>query len=158
MSLIDDRAVWVTADGINKTLKNAIQDGDIGGPGGASPVEIFNFTMGTRGTESTITGAMHFRAPQGLTISSVVIQIYEKNGVSSGTLTVDIKKNTSPNDVGMTSIFSAAPSFDFSTAADYATSSGTISTSSVSSGNYLRVDVTSIPSGWAGYFQVMVYA
>lgn len=34
MSLIQDRAVYITADGINKTLKQAIIDGDLSGGGG----------------------------------------------------------------------------------------------------------------------------
>lgn len=156
---LPDDNVFVTANGINKTLKNAIQDGDLSGGGGsATPMEIFNATVTIGTSASTITGLLHFRAPTALTISSIVIQIFEKNGVSSGVLEVDIKKNTSPDNVGMTSIFSVKPSFDFALVANYATSSGTVLTSALSSGNYLRLDITSIPSGFRGSLQVQAYA
>lgn len=159
MSLILDRAVYVEANGINKTLKQAIVDGDIGaGGGGGGTLEIFNLTV-TIGTDAaTLTGLCHFRCPASATISSIVIQLFEKGAVSSGTLEADIKKNTTPNDTGMTSIFSVKPSFNFATAADYATSSGTLSTSSLSAGDYLRLDLTSIPSGFRGHIQVQAYA
>lgn len=156
--LPDDR-VYLTASGLNKTLKQAIIDGDLsGGGGGGGATEIFNVTVTVGTSAATLTGLLHFRAPSALTISSVVVQLFEKGGISSGTLEVDVKKNTSPDDIGMTSIFSAKPSFDFATAANYDTSSGTLSTSSLSTGNYLRLDLTSIPSGFRGSVQVMVYA
>jgi hypothetical protein len=160
MSLIQDRAVYVTADGINKTLQQAIIDGDLsgGGGGGGGAVEIFNNFITLGSSAATLTGVNYFRAPSALTISSVVVQLWLKNGVSAGTLSVDIKKNTTPSNTGMTSIFSAQPSFDFSSDPDYSTSSGTLSTSSVAAGEWLRLDATSIPSGFIGTFSVMVYA
>lgn len=158
MSLILDRAVYVEANGLNKTLKQAIVDGDLSGGGGSGSLEIFNATVTVGTSASTITGLLHFRSPAAGAISSVVVQLFEKGGVSSGTLEIDIKKNTSPDDVGMASIFSVKPSFNFATAVNYETSTGTINTSSFSSGDYLRLDLTSIPSGFRGHIQVMVYA
>jgi hypothetical protein len=58
----------------------------------------------------------------------------------------------------MTSIFSDAPSFDFSVDADYATKSGTLSSSSITAGDWLRIDVTSSPTNWGGTFHVSLYA
>lgn len=225
MSLIQDKAVFVTADGINKTLKQAITDGDIGGGGvasvngqtgivslntdnipedpmalnlyhttfraqsavlpsggasgqvlakasavdydvqwtnasgggGSGSVEIFNDVFGTRGSASSLTGLAHFRVPSAMTISSVRVTVFEKNGVSSGSLTVDVKVNSSPDDVGMTTIFSAAPTLNFATAADYDSNIGTLSTSALSAGQWLRIDATSIPANWVGYFHVEAF-
>jgi hypothetical protein len=130
--------------------------------GGSTPVyrgfEIFN-TIVTKGSSDTsVTGVLHFKAPKNLTISYVQIQIFEKGSTSSGSLTIDVKKNTSPDSVGMASVFSVLPTFDFSTISDYATSSGTLSVTSVSEGDYLRLDMTAVPATFTGSFQVIMYA
>jgi hypothetical protein len=154
MAKIFDKAVYLEANGLNKTLKQAIIDGDLSG-GGSSVVELFQTTLSVYG--STITGAFYFRAPKAITINNIKLTLFNKSGISTGTLEVDIKKNTTPDDVGMTSIFSAKPSRDFSTDADYSESSGTMSTSAVANGEWLRLDVTSIPSGWVGLCHVIAY-
>jgi hypothetical protein len=159
MALIQDNAVFVTASGINKTLKQAVIDGDLGaGGGGGGSTEIFNNVIILSSSAATLTGLNYFRAPSGLTISSIVVQLWTKGAVASGNLTIDIKKNNSPAAAGMTSIFSVLPTFNFASASDYSTSTGTISTSGLSGGDWLRLDVTSIPSGWSGRFSVMAYA
>ena len=55
-----------------------------------------------------------------------------------------------------TTVCSVKPSFNFATAVNYATSNGTLSTTSISAGNYLRLDLTSIPSGFAGHIQILL--
>lgn len=124
----------------------------------ANSFVVMNETVGLNGVSPTATGILHFKAPKNMAITSCVVQVFEKNGVVSGTLEVDIKKNATPNDTGMTSIFSVKPSFNFASISDYAESTGTLATTSVSSGEYLRLDATSIPSGFIGYIQVAVMA
>lgn len=161
MALIQDKAVFVAANGINKTLNQAIIDGDIGaggGGGGGGATEIFNNFIVLGSSAATLTGLNYFRSPSALTISSVVVQLWDKLGVAAGTLSVDIKKNSTPDNTGMTTIFSTQPSFDFATDVNFVTSSGTLSTTVLASGEWLRLDVTSIPAGWSGRFSVMVYA
>jgi len=158
MSLIQDRAVYVTANSINKSLEQAIIDGDLGdGGGGGSQIELFNDTFGTRGSAATLTGLSLFRVPFGLTISSIRLTVFELGGIASGSLTVDVKVNSTPNDVGMTSIFSAAPTLNFATAVAYQSSVGTLSTSAFTAGQWLRVDATSIPAGWVGFFHLQAF-
>lgn len=156
-NLPDDR-VFVTASGINKTLKNAIQDGDIGGGGGSGAgVEVFNHTISIGSSVATLTGLSYFMAPAPFNITSVRLLVFSKNGISSGFLEVDIKKNTTPDSVGMTSILATKPIINFAVDPDYTLNSGVISTPAVSNNNFLRLDITSIPTGWAGQFQVIVY-
>lgn len=160
MALIIDKAVSLTANSLNKTLYQAIVDGDFsgGGGGGTSIVEVFNntITLGARG--ATITGVNYFKAPAALSLGDIKLQIFTKNGTTTGNLSIDIKKNTSPDNVGMISIFSAQPTINFATATDYAEATGTKSTSSVAAGEWLRLDITSIPNGFRGTISVMVYA
>jgi hypothetical protein len=157
MSLIQDRAVYVTANSINKSLEQAIIDGDIGGGGGGGGPkkhELFNDTYGTRGGATTLTGLSIIRIPFNLHISSVRLTVFELGGVSSGSLTLDVKVNSSPDDVGMTSIFSAAPTLNFATAVAYDSNVGTLATSAFTAGQWLRVDATSVPAGWVGFFHL----
>jgi hypothetical protein len=48
------------------------------------------------------------------------------------------------------------PSFNFSTAVDYETSTGTVSSANIPAGRYLRLDLTSIPSGFLGHIQIIL--
>lgn len=156
-NLPDDR-VFVTASGINKTLKDAIQDGDIGGGGGGGGiVEVFNHVVSIGSSAPTLTGLSYFMAPTPFNITSVRLLVYSKGAIVSGFLEIDIKKNTTPDSVGMTSILTTKPIINFSTDPDYTLNSGVIATPAVSNNNFLRLDVTSIPTGWVGQFQVLVY-
>lgn len=125
---------------------------------GSPKFEIFNATIAIPFGATTMTGVLHFKAPQAMTVILSQVQLFEKNGVVSGTLEVDVKKNTTPDNTGMASIYSSRPSFNFATASDYDVSTGTIGTASVSAGNFLRLDITSIPSGFVGNIQVVLYS
>jgi hypothetical protein len=54
------------------------------------------------------------------------------------------------------SVLNSKPSFNFATAQDYATSVGTVLPLTISSGTYLRLDLTSIPSGFLGHIQIIL--
>ena len=121
-------------------------------------VEIFNVIV-TKGSDATsVLGLLHFKAPRDLEIVYFKAQIFEKGATASGSLTIDVKKNTTPNDTGMASVFSVLPTFNFSLIADYAESTGTLSVTSVSEGDYLRLDMTVVPATFTGSFQVIMYA
>ena len=156
-----DRIVFVTANGINKTLKQAIVDGDLsGGGGGSGIIEVVNSTI-VLASVPTIpsTGFLFFKAPQAMVIDKVILQIFTKGGISSGNLIVDIKKNSTPNPVGMTSIFTTLPTIDYATAIDYQTNSGVLNVANTSllAEDWLRVDLTSIPSNLLDKFFLLVY-
>ena len=153
-----DRGVYLTALGLNKSLRQAIIDGDLsGGGGGSGVVEIFNSTVVVNGLASSLTGLSYFMASKSITINFIRLQVFQKNGISTGNLVVDLKKNSTPDETGMTSIFSAQPVRNFATDTDYSFDSGTLSTTSLTQGDYLRLDVTSIPTGWVGKFQISAY-
>jgi hypothetical protein len=121
-------------------------------------IEIFNVTITKGSADTSILGLLHFKAPRDLEIVYFKAQIFEKGATASGSLTVDVKKNTSPDSVGMTSLFSVLPSFNFSTISNYAESTGTLSTTTMLQGEYLRLDLTSIPSTFTGTIQILMYA
>lgn len=140
-------------------IKNSSDEGDFAWASfPTDPMEIFNVTITKASNDTSLTGLLHFKAPKNLVISSFKAQLFEKGATASGTLSVDVKKNSSPDNVGMTSMFSILPSFDFASAVNYAQSTGTLSTTSVSEGEYLRLDIPSIPASFTGTIQIVMYA
>ena len=124
----------------------------------AAKIVVFDFTVFPPNNSGTVTGLTIYKAIQAFTVNTVEIQIFEKGSVTIGTLEVDVKKNSSPDDVGMTSIMTTLPSIDFSTASDYDTSSGVLTpvVQDIAVDEFLRLDITSIPVG-VGKFRVLVY-
>lgn len=118
---------------------------------GIGLVEIFNTTISNA---DVMNGLAFFRAPRDLTFDAVVVTLFTKDGVSSGNLIVDIKKGALG---ALASIFSALPTFDFSSAADYSEVSGTLDDTACTEGEFFTLDLTSKPSGWNGNFHVSFY-
>lgn len=82
-------------------------------------------------------------------ITEAAIQLFTKAPATTGSITIDIKKNTSTNPTGFTSIFSTLPTINIATATDYQRSIGTINPAaqSVTTGIILRFEITSMPVG-----------
>jgi hypothetical protein len=127
-----------------------------------SSLEIFNVTI-----ENIIVkdGVLFFKAPRDVTISTVSVQIFEKKGVTSGTLQIDIKasSNKTPNGSLMTSIFTTKPSLDFSLSGvvDYSQTTNQVlsqTTNKIAAGDFLRLDITSIPTEFHGNIHIVVHA
>jgi hypothetical protein len=139
-------------------ITSEANDLKIDASGGSSPIiEIFNTTVVMSTNSATLTGIAYFKAPQAMTVLSVIMQIYDKGTIVTGSLTLDLKKNTTPDMVGMTSIFTVLPTTDFSINANYASSTGTLNgTISLASGDWLRLDLISIPTG-LGKFYIQVF-
>lgn len=126
---------------------------------GATPVEVFNFPVLNASSASSMTGITYYRAITSFTISTVQIEIFTKDGILSGTLSVDVKKGSSLDSSTMSSVLTTQPSINFSTANDYEISSGVLDEENqlVLQGEILRLDVTSLPSTPLGKFRVLVY-
>jgi hypothetical protein len=126
---------------------------------GASPVEVFNFDIVNVSSSATLTGVCHHKAFTAFTVSTVEVQIFEKGIITTGILEIDIKKNTSLDDIGMTSILSTKPSINFAVAPDFTSASGVLNPvlQEVNAGEFLRLDVTSLPTIPLGKFRVVVY-
>lgn len=126
---------------------------------GASPIVVFDNTILNASSAGSLTGLNYFRAASGFNISLVQLEIFEKGGITSGILSIDVKKGSSLDGTGMTSVLTVQPSIDFSIASDYDVATGTLDTlnQSVLQGDVLRLDVTSLPSTPLGKFRVLVY-
>ena len=128
---------------------------------GSSKIEVFNSTVLLGNFYSTLTGIAYYQAPSNITLNACIISIFDKGTISTGNLEIDVKKNSSFDPDGMTSVFSTRPKVDMATISDYGKSSDTGQTATVfqsatvSGNDILRLDITSIPAG-LGRFNVFL--
>lgn len=127
-------------------------------------IEIFKYLFLNGSSFSTATGLDYYRAEDTFTVTKVAIEIFEKNGVTSGILEVDVKKSVTNKDgASFSTIMTTKPSLNYATAVDYQESSNQVINTlnaSVTAGQYLRLDITSTPSGAGGIapkFLITVY-
>lgn len=123
-----------------------------------SKVIVFDSEVSAPSSAQSLTGITHFRALQAFTVTAVQVEIFEKGAISSGILSLDVKKNTTPDDTGMVSITTTEASIDFSTASDYDTDLADldITQQDILVDEVLRVDITSKPAS-LGRFRILVY-
>ena len=127
---------------------------------GQSRIELINCIFGNAVSASSFTGIFDVNAPQGLVITDCYVQIYEK-GSLAGFLEIDVKVNSTPDDVGMTSIFSTLPKITYASASDYDKSTNQVFNTlqtTVAEGDNIRLDITQLPTGGViGKFRVVLY-
>lgn len=126
---------------------------------GAAPVEVFNIEVVNATSASTLTGLLSHEAITTFRVVQVKVQIFEKGIINSGILEIDVKKNTTLDDIGMTSILTTKPLINFSIASDYDSTLGAIDPllQTINAGEFLRLDITSLPPIPFGKFRVVVY-
>lgn len=138
------------------TTKGAVRlSGDLGGtadsPTVKKYVEIFNapIVFGTSGI-SQLLGATYHYAPANFTVTKVEVQLFTKGTATTGNLEIDVLKASTlgGSPVDYVSIMTTKPVIDLATAVDYQVSTGAInaSLSSINTGDFLRLDITSVPA------------
>jgi hypothetical protein len=127
---------------------------------GQAKIDVFDFDIRLGSIATSYTGMVYYRARQAFTLSAVVLKIYEA-GALTGTLECDVKKNTSQDNVGMSSIFTTRPSIALASASDYDESTNQVFDNTkinIAVGDILRFDITSLPTnGTIGKFMFNLY-
>lgn len=126
---------------------------------GAGKVSLINTDIAIGSNDDGfLTGALHVEVIQNCSITEGAIQLFLKSPATSGSLTVDVKKNTTTNPSGFNSVFTSAPTLDFTTATDYQRATGTVNpaTQALVVGDILRVDITGLPTGLQKFRVVLV--
>lgn len=118
--------------------------------GSAGKVVCFDTTLYNASTASSLTGIIFFRAPVDFSLTEAVVAIYDTTGLSlSGTLSIDVQTASSPDFTSSTSVFTTKPSLTSFTS--YTESSNKVfktdGTEDISAGDYLRLDIDSLPTG-----------
>lgn len=123
----------------------------------ASKVVFFDGIVQNAAVYSTLTGAIFHRVQSAIDITDCKIALYDKGGISSGTLEIDVQKASSGNDfTSSVSVFTTKPSLDLSVAGNYTESTNavlSVTNKVLSEGDWLRIDISSLPSGLQ-YFHI----
>jgi hypothetical protein len=113
-------------------------------------VVFFDGTIAGASKYTTLTGAVFHRVQSDITITDAKVILFDKGAVSSGTLSVDVQTSSSPDFTSSLSVFTTEPSLDLSVASSYSESTNAVLDASnkiLSEGDYLRIDISSLPSG-----------
>jgi hypothetical protein len=123
--------------------------------GGA--VNILNQEINLAGLPTYDPFVFYFKAPSNFTLSEVRAQIFDKGSIAFGALSLDVQKSTDTNDANFNSVLSSDLSFNFASDPSYTSKVATInsSVSNFSTGNVLRVEITSLPSNFGG--KILLY-
>jgi len=116
--------------------------------GAVSKIVIFDeivINAATLESGGSVTGLDIFRVPSGFTLIDAKVYMFLK-GSLTGTLQMDVQKSTSPNFSSSVSVFTTKPSI---TVNNYAVSSNSVFNGAavVVEGDYLRLDITTLPGG-----------
>lgn len=104
----------------------------------------------------SISGVDYYRVPSGFDIIDCKVYIFDK-GSLTGNLELDIQKSTTADFTSSVSIFTTKPKIDYATASSYDESANAVldaTAKSVVEGDYLRLDVSEIPTGGLGKFGI----
>lgn len=117
--------------------------------GSASKIIIYDEIVLNATSAASFTGVDFYRVPSSFDLIDSKVFIFLK-GSLTGTLEIDIQKSSTPDFTSSVSVFTTKPSIDFSTASSYDESSNAVfdaTNKSVTEGDYLRLDISSLPSG-----------
>jgi hypothetical protein len=124
---------------------------------GSGPMVLFDEEILNVSTALTLTGIAYYKAIANMTITKGQIQIFTKDGITTGTLDFDLKKATSLGGT-YTSIFTTKPAINYATAAAYDSNDGVLNSGQVMNQNdIIRLDITNVPTGVISKMRVMVY-
>jgi len=123
-------------------------------------VDVFNDQWFNPNVFSTLTGLEMWRASQDFTLTEGIAGIFLK-GSLAGTFEIDIKKSPDRDPSNFVTVFTTKPSITFASASDYDDSVNGVydnTAKNVTAGDYLRLDITQMPTGGAlTKFYIHVY-
>jgi hypothetical protein len=116
----------------------------------ANKIRFFNGTVLNAATYASATGLFFHRVEASYDITDAKIAIFDKGSITTGTLSLDVQVASSPDFASSSSLFTTEPSLDLSVAASYSESNNAVldnGVKSVTEGDYLRFDISSLPTG-----------
>lgn len=115
-------------------------------------VSVINGDIDFIGFSGLDPNVFHYKVRQDFSINDFRVQLFDKQGVTSGTLVFDLQKSIDTNNSNFVTILDSSFEFDFSVDADYAEKVATLNSTenNVSVGEVLRVRVTNVPFGFNG--------
>lgn len=102
----------------------------------------------------------YYTARQDFSINDFRVRLFTKDSITSGILSLRIEKSNNPNDVNFSTILTSDISFNFATDTDYTEKIAAINASlnDITTGQIIRVKITSVPAGFKGNFLMSIGA
>lgn len=122
--------------------------------GGSGKINLMNNDIQIGSTATYLmTGVLYVEVIQQCIITGGSVQIFAKTPATSGSLTIDVKKNSTTNPTGFTSVFTTKPTLNFGSVSDYSKNSGIVNASSqaLAVGDIIRLDIIDLPVGCQGF-------
>jgi hypothetical protein len=115
-------------------------------------VFIFNGDISLIGYSASNPDIFYYKAQSDFSVNDFRVQLFSKQGVTSGTLSFDLEKSVDTNNANFNSILTADISFNFASDADYSVKTASIDPglNDVLTGDILRLTITGVPSGFSG--------
>lgn len=113
---------------------------------------IFNGDIDFVGFSLTYGDIFYYKARQDFSINDFRAQLFDKQGVTSGNLVIDLQKATDTNDANFSTILTTTINFNFAVDAAYSEDVALIDSAlnDILTGEVIRVKVTNIPTGYYG--------
>lgn len=123
-------------------------------------IYILNGDVSLIGYSSTRQDIFYYKAKQDFAVNEFSVQLFTKQGVTSGNLVLDIQKAINTNDANFSTILTTPLSFNFASDADYSSKSATIDSgaNNITSNQVLRIKITNVPTGFSGSILINVGA
>lgn len=141
-------------------IKNNLDDHEIrlnALSAGSGPVVVFDQDFLNISTALDLSNVFSWKATDNCNITKGQIQIYTKDGITTGSLTLDIKKSSTLGGT-YTSVFTTKPTINYATATTYQSDDGVFNAGqAVLQDEYLRFSFSSVPTGVITRVHVMVY-
>ncbi len=121
-------------------------------------IHIFNGDVSLVGFKITEPDIFYYKAPQEFSINDFRVQLFSKQGITSGNLVIDLQKSTDTNDSNFSTVLVSPISFNFASASDYSQQVALIDSAenTIPTDTVLRVKITNIPTNFSGKILIKI--
>jgi hypothetical protein len=119
---------------------------------------VINGDVAFYGYDPLDASIFYYKIKNTFSVSDFRVQLFTKQGITSGSLSLDLQKSNDTNENNFTSILIMPISFDFSVDINYAEKSANIDSTKndMVIGQVLRIKVLSLPQGFTGKILVSI--
>lgn len=115
-------------------------------------VYILNGDVSLRNFNISSPGIFYYKARQDFSINDFRVQLFTKQGITTGSLSFDLQKANNTNPANFVTILNSELSFNFGTELDYSEKIASINSSlnGILTGEVLRISITDKPFNFNG--------
>jgi hypothetical protein len=123
-------------------------------------VFIFNGDVSFVGFNIAYPNIFYYKARQDFSVNDFRVQLFDKQGITSGNLNLDLQKSINTNNSNFSTILSGTFGFNFATDADYTEKTALLNSSlnDIVTDQVLRIKITNIPNNFYGNILVTIGA